>query len=820
MGDKKPNTSGNKKFLFGILIGCITMAVLFFGVFLVTRNNEEIVTFNDYLENGNFNAAHREYESANKQFFNPLNDYLLSIVNDYNSSVITYKDALSVFDKLQSSGFEIQEVEESLVQIDLLYASKESFSTANTLFNGGNQSDSREHYDAVIESDTNYTSAQEKINEIDAMVQSRIDNYNLADELYASNEIAEALNQYQLIVETGVDTEHALSKIAKIEDATRAWEAEFAEDNYDKCSYPLGTYAKGDYIYLPYSYNNTHSIVKYNIADATTEVFPLAEMVGTLVISNINVIDNYLYFIAGENVVSGRTYDNPYCIYRMKTDGTDLERVALGDYKDLIAYKDGFYASSYSKGLLKLDSNLKHVETITEVLPDRVQLVEDKLYYTVPEYTRYDMINTQYVYDGKESTMIKQDTLLTFGFYGDVELYTHKAYEYYEKLFFSNEAEEKFFMLKFDDIKMMYGLIGPNILYSMETRTGRDNYFVYSRAEHKEKEYTYKVPDYVTSLDSIYFDKELIVFTTEDGFAIADSNFIFTTRINLDELQIDTIDTVTDLSFENHPTFTDEEVVVVEEENEYWHYSNSAYHISIETKYIVDVDTNVYIAHIRTTDEEGIYIDSPADDTHYTLLRKNPLNLARQFNAVLACNGDFFDEPGNDWTGISIRDGIVYKKIIKQDMMAIYPGGDLVCYTTEDNIRYENLLYDGVRDTISFGPILLDKGEYGNDIYTNFLAGANPRCALGMIEPGHYVIILADGRQPKSAGITLKRFTDLFLDEGCVSAYNLDGGQSAAMIFMGEYVNTHKNDYTGKGFRAIGEIVYFGTSQLVPDELP
>ena len=151
-------------------------------------------------------------------------------------------------------------------------------------------------------------------------------------------------------------------------------------------------------------------------------------------------------------------------------------------------------------------------------------------------------------------------------------------------------------------------------------------------------------------------------------------------------------------------------------------------------------------------------------------------------------------------------------------MIAIYPDGSLICYSAEDNITCDDLVSAGVKDTLSFGPILLSGGDYGNDLYTNFLSHPNPRNGIGMVEPGHYVVILSDGRQPASAGLSLKSMADLFKAEGCTEAYNLDGGQSATMMFMGEFVNTHLNDYEGIFFRALPEILYFGTSDLVPEE--
>lgn len=55
----------------------------------------------------------------------------------------------------------------------------------------------------------------------------------------------------------------------------------------------------------------------------------------------------------------------------------------------------------------------------------------------------------------------------------------------------------------------------------------------------------------------------------------------------------------------------------------------------------------------------------------------------------------------------------------------------------------------------------------------------NPRCGIGQIAPGHFVAILADGRQDNySNGLTLTQFAELFIEEGCTMAYNLDGGVS------------------------------------------
>jgi len=824
MGEKQPTNRDSYRLLLGIFIGIAAAAVIFFVIFLGTRKAPEESPFSKYLLSGRFNDAYSEFDSANKEYYQPFNEYLQSIAEHYNNSASTYEEASATLNQLKNSGFPAEAIDAAIASLEILHGSKEAYIAAESLYSQAEYEKAKESYLQVSEADANYASAMQKISDIDAMLQASLDQYIAADELYLNNDTDAAYEQYRQIVNNGVNTAEALNKIASIEDVSRAWDAEFASGNYDKATYPNAAAAKDGILYLPYSLNNTHAIIKYNTADSSAEAIVISDIPGSLIIRGINIIDNYIYFIAGENVGTGKNYDNPYSIYRMKTDGSGLELAAPGNYTGLIAYKDGFYAASYSGGLIKTDRNLKYIETISESTPAQMQLVDDKLYYTVGEYipgdpAKYipvDRVNAQYVYDGSSIEKINEGTLLQFGFYAEGELYAEQVYEFYEKIFLLNHDDGTSRMIAYDDIKNVFGLVGGNVIYTIETLSGKDTYYTYSLENRMPIDRTYYAPAESRGVAGIYYEGEMVVFSTAEGFVLTDSNLSLINEIDLSALDINNMEPLTKISFENSPEYTDEEVVIVEDE--YWHYSNNTYYITIESRYLGDIDTNIFVADIRTTDPAGVRVDSPTDNTFIPFVRKDPLNLARQFSAVLACNGDFFDEASNEWTGISIREGIVYKKQLVQDMMAIYPDGSLVCYTAEDNIRYEDLLYDGVRDTLSFGPVLINKGDYGNNIYSHFLAGANPRCALGMIEPGHYVLIVVDGRQPGSTGITLKRLADLFLEKGCSVAYNLDGGQSATMMFMGEYVNTHDNDYSCKTFRIIGEIVFFGTSDLVPGE--
>jgi hypothetical protein len=57
----------------------------------------------------------------------------------------------------------------------------------------------------------------------------------------------------------------------------------------------------------------------------------------------------------------------------------------------------------------------------------------------------------------------------------------------------------------------------------------------------------------------------------------------------------------------------------------------------------------------------------------------------------------------------------------------------------------------------------------------------NPRTALGVISPLHYLFIVSDGRTDESTGLSLLQLAELMKELGCRTAYNLDGGGSSTI---------------------------------------
>ena len=169
--------------------------------------------------------------------------------------------------------------------------------------------------------------------------------------------------------------------------------------------------------------------------------------------------------------------------------------------------------------------------------------------------------------------------------------------------------------------------------------------------------------------------------------------------------------------------------------------------------------------------------------------------IAESLDAVFAINGDYY---GFRDTGIVIRNGVLYRDDGARTGLAIYADGTMAIYD-ETQTTGEQLLADGVWNTLSFGPALVEDGQVVDgidevEIDTNFgnhsIQGDQPRTAIGLIDTNHFVFVAVDGRaEGYSEGVSMTELAQIFADLGATTAYNLDGGGSTAMWFNGELVN-------------------------------
>ena len=166
--------------------------------------------------------------------------------------------------------------------------------------------------------------------------------------------------------------------------------------------------------------------------------------------------------------------------------------------------------------------------------------------------------------------------------------------------------------------------------------------------------------------------------------------------------------------------------------------------------------------------------------------------------------------------GIIIRNGKLFYDGKKEDTLAVMPDGELRIYSPK-TITGKELLAMGVVDAFSFGPTLIRDGKINPNISKHWVAKlVNPRSGIGMIEPGHYISIVVEGRKKNSKGVTGQQFAEMFASYGCVTAYNFDGGASSSMIFMGNSVIAHDTYWFGN--RRQTDVLTIGKSDKVPGE--
>jgi exopolysaccharide biosynthesis protein len=195
-----------------------------------------------------------------------------------------------------------------------------------------------------------------------------------------------------------------------------------------------------------------------------------------------------------------------------------------------------------------------------------------------------------------------------------------------------------------------------------------------------------------------------------------------------------------------------------------------------------------------------------AQDTYGRKITATTSDTAMENDAILAINGDFY---GARERGYVIRNGILYRDTPSNaDVLCIYTDGRMEIVDPQEKSAQE-LLDNGAWQVFSFGPGLLEDGEILVD--TNDEVGmsmaSNPRTAIGMIEPNHYIFVVSDGRTSDNEGLSLYELADFMKNLGVATAYNLDGGGSSTMVYQGEIINTPSSGRHSRE-RSVSDIVY------------
>ena len=188
-------------------------------------------------------------------------------------------------------------------------------------------------------------------------------------------------------------------------------------------------------------------------------------------------------------------------------------------------------------------------------------------------------------------------------------------------------------------------------------------------------------------------------------------------------------------------------------------------------------------------------------------------SMAEKYNAVIAISGDYYaNDPAKTTFEYRMGNKIRNKSNRKKDILIIDENGDFHLFVKSDKEKMDAFNASGhtIVNAFTFGPALVSDGNLltMDTGYGYNPSGREPRMAIGQLDTLSYVLALAEGRTDDSKGVTHQELADFMFDLGCQQAFNLDGGNTATMVFNGEYYQRK----TVNNERAQSDLIYFASA--------
>lgn len=207
---------------------------------------------------------------------------------------------------------------------------------------------------------------------------------------------------------------------------------------------------------------------------------------------------------------------------------------------------------------------------------------------------------------------------------------------------------------------------------------------------------------------------------------------------------------------------------------------------------------------------------------------KYPFDIATENGYVLGFTDDFYGHRmyQKETVGIVIREGEIlssksYKKRLHNlpnlDIMAQYEDGSLKCYYSHEK-KADELIAEGAVNVFCFGPVLMREGEIDPLVLEGWYETKSPRQALAMYEPNHYLLLSVLGRMESSEGTGLIRFARMLKARGVTEAFNLDGGNTLAVIFNGRMLNKLATWENREFVRTVTSLIGVGQTEYPVEE--
>lgn len=219
-----------------------------------------------------------------------------------------------------------------------------------------------------------------------------------------------------------------------------------------------------------------------------------------------------------------------------------------------------------------------------------------------------------------------------------------------------------------------------------------------------------------------------------------------------------------------------------------------------------------------------VYVADPSQfrrkfsmDTYGSPVQKYGSELARESNAVVAMNGDFYKFRAE---GMTVYNRTLYRfNPVKLELCHVNSDGELLfTYAGElaDKDAAEKYIKDNdVLFTLAFGPVLIADGEPHISSNSYLIGEVNTRYSRSILSTRgncHYLLTTCNNGYGTPT-CTIAEARDMMMSKKVENAYVLDGGQTAEIIIR-DHVSNHIDFDTE---RTVSDILYFATA-LPEDE--
>ena len=245
-------------------------------------------------------------------------------------------------------------------------------------------------------------------------------------------------------------------------------------------------------------------------------------------------------------------------------------------------------------------------------------------------------------------------------------------------------------------------------------------------------------------------------------------------------------------------------------------YEDESIRVRIEHQEMDD-GTKMHVAYVQIADASQLRTGVVNPDKLGSSKTSSVSALAKKYNAVIAINGDnYVDNPTKTSFEYRMTQKIRSKTNKYKDILIIDDHGDFHLFRKSKGVKeFPNELKKMDRKLVNaftFGPALVIDGElieideeYGYNPH-----GREPRTAIGQMGPLSYVFVVIEAKDRSgSSGFSQTRLGEFMHELGCKQAFNLDGGNSAEMVFGDKIIK----GMPGGDERGLSDIIYFASAE-------